>query len=170
MTKLLFLYFFLLSTSCLLKPEKEVHYIPQGYTGKVCIVWEEPNGKPTEYYHDWRVYRIPACGVLKTKFAPPTVLRMNEERLLFLYMDAAGNVTDTLHLFPSIYNLDSVESEKFLTQNSNKVFIHQFGYLGFSYGDGKSYENAENYIVDTVKNRLKYKRFSFDKEEFYNCN
>ena len=48
--------------------EKELTLLPDGYTGPVLVLYEQRDGQPREYRGNWRIFRIPASGVLKTQF------------------------------------------------------------------------------------------------------
>lgn len=64
----------LLLQSCLFKNEidKETYYIPEGFTGKVLVLFNCKDGKPEEWVNGRRLYEIPPSGVLKTQFKPNT--------------------------------------------------------------------------------------------------
>jgi len=46
--------------------------IPAGYIGDIYIIYDQPNGSDQEYDGTSRVYRIPANGILLTKFSTET--------------------------------------------------------------------------------------------------
>lgn len=47
----------------------EIHLLPEAYVGPVVIVYDQADGAPPERNADgWRVYRIPADGILYTQF------------------------------------------------------------------------------------------------------
>ena len=50
--------------------EPEIVVTPQGFTGYVLVVFNQPTGRPPRYAGRQRVYEVPASGVLKTQFAP----------------------------------------------------------------------------------------------------
>ena len=49
-------------------PSDDIFLIPDGYRGKVIIIYGQENGTPEEYENDKRVYRIPNNGLLRTRF------------------------------------------------------------------------------------------------------
>ena len=49
-------------------PESETYLIPQGFTGRVNVIFSRKDGAPTKYENNRRVYEIPANGVLLTQF------------------------------------------------------------------------------------------------------
>lgn len=68
-----------------------VYVLPPGYRGPVVIIFDDPRGRPPEYEQrpyaaTARVYRIPAGGVLRTRFGP--VHGSYEPSVV--YEDAAG--------------------------------------------------------------------------------
>lgn len=53
-------------------PEPEIYLIPNDFRGRVVILFNQKNGISREYEGRNRVYKIPASGVLKTKFLSNT--------------------------------------------------------------------------------------------------
>ncbi len=51
------------------KAEQEIVIIPRSYTGRILIVYNQLNGGTPIYEDGKRVYKIPANGVLKTRFS-----------------------------------------------------------------------------------------------------
>ena len=62
-----FMIAFLSSCTEVKKSEPEIILIPAGYTGKLHVIFNAPNGKPPQYEGDSRVYDIPPSGVLVTQ-------------------------------------------------------------------------------------------------------
>lgn len=56
-------------TCCNNKGESEIFILPEGYTGRVLVIFNQKKGQPTEYNGSSRVYRIPPSGVLMTQFS-----------------------------------------------------------------------------------------------------
>lgn len=54
--------------SCHQQAEPETYLIPEGFTGKVNIIFNRKEGKPVKYEDKRRVYEIPADGILLTQF------------------------------------------------------------------------------------------------------
>jgi hypothetical protein len=48
--------------------DDEIHLLPKGFTGIVIIRFNAKNGKEKSYEDGKRVYKIPANGILDTKF------------------------------------------------------------------------------------------------------
>lgn len=58
------------SSSCR-SHDRELHLIPEGFLGKVVILYNQDDGVPIEYDKEGRrVYRIPESGILQTKATP----------------------------------------------------------------------------------------------------
>tara|TARA_B100002049_G_scaffold237320_1_gene228020 strand:- start:5795 stop:6070 length:276 start_codon:yes stop_codon:yes gene_type:complete len=47
--------------------EPEIILIPDGFSGRLHVIFNAPNGKPPQYKGDSRVYDIPPSGVLVTQ-------------------------------------------------------------------------------------------------------
>lgn len=69
--------------------EPETHLIPEGFTGRVIIFFNQKNGQQVEYENRARVYEIPSNGILKTQF-PPNEGNIPLEDLNFYYLNKQG--------------------------------------------------------------------------------
>ena len=49
-------------------PSKDLFLIPEGFRGKVVILYNQKDGQEKEFEGKYRVYKIPSTGILKTKF------------------------------------------------------------------------------------------------------
>ena len=58
----------LVFSSCNRKAEPESYLIPEGFTGKVNIIFNRKEGSPVKYENERRVYEIPDSGILLTQF------------------------------------------------------------------------------------------------------
>lgn len=60
----------ILFISCLKgkKQEKETYYIPNGYEGKIYVLFDCKDGTPKKWINGRRLYEIPPSGILKTQF------------------------------------------------------------------------------------------------------
>lgn len=65
------------------------YLIPQGYRGNVMVVFNQKDGRDKEYEGQSRIYRIPATGVLFTKFKDEEGF-INEQ---YFYINPAGQRT-----------------------------------------------------------------------------
>ncbi|GEM_PF-4478676 len=61
--------------------------LPEGYTGEVYIVFDQPNGAEEEYDGNSRVYRIPTTGVLFTRFSPENYTHEQQ----YYFASSSGN-------------------------------------------------------------------------------
>jgi hypothetical protein len=61
------MYIISFASSYLTRPEKELYLIPEGYVGRVIVIFNQTDGEKPEYENDRRVYRIPETGVLFTQ-------------------------------------------------------------------------------------------------------
>jgi|SoiMethySBSTD1v2_1073268.scaffolds.fasta_scaffold1674326_2 hypothetical protein len=50
--------------------DNERYLVPDGFNGRVLILFNRSDGAPKEYDGRTRIYRVPESGVLKTQFAP----------------------------------------------------------------------------------------------------
>ncbi len=171
MNKILLSIFLL--TACIgAKPEKEINYLPKGYIGKVAVIFDQIDGRRKEYVGDRRVYKIPPCGILKTIFQEPGSIIYDSDEIdgdvLFVYADSDRHNIDTLHFLPYFKDVNSIAYKNFLKDNQNKVFVFEWGYGGFSF-DSTKYDHVESYIVDTLKNKNKYKYKQFNSGDFAKC-
>ena len=55
------------TTSCGPHAEPEIHLIQAGYTGDVFIIHEVKDGEPAKHEGRFRVYEIPASGILRSQ-------------------------------------------------------------------------------------------------------
>ena len=55
-------------TSCSTKIIDVVYILPDNYQGNVCIIFNQPTGRASEYAGKTRIYRIPVNGLLRTQF------------------------------------------------------------------------------------------------------
>ncbi|UYZ64940.1 DUF6843 domain-containing protein [Hymenobacter weizhouensis] len=65
----MFLFFLCsLSCACAKKTENTLYLLPDNFQGNAVIMFDQPDGSGPEYMNNFRVYRIPPSGVLKTQF------------------------------------------------------------------------------------------------------
>lgn len=158
----------LLSLSCLLFSSMNcsnssndtngvLNILPNGYIGRVVIMYDQKDGKDQKIEGGRRVYEIPKCGFLKTKFSRPTGSLGTSEDQYFKYIYANG---DTI---PYLSNTSVIDSSRL-----NEVFSFSQGIGGFSFDDGIEYEASE-YIIDSLKNIGKYSAFRIRKSDFEKC-
>jgi|GEM_PF-3816876 hypothetical protein len=121
--------------------DKEIHYIPENFIGSICIIFDQNNGTPVVYKNDYRVYKIPKNGILKSKFKKNTGVVTDEKSVKFYYYknDATSKELEWN------YNLDSL-----WYKDSLKIAVFNHAYLFIK--DAAVF----HYVVDTIKNKYKY--------------
>ena len=60
-------------------PNGVLNIIPDGYIGRVVIIYYQKNGNEQKYRNGRRLYEIPNCGFLKNKIFTP--YRINEKKI-----------------------------------------------------------------------------------------
>lgn len=149
---------------------EEINYLPEGFTGKVFIIMNQKDGKNVEYLGRRRVYRIPSCGILKTKFKGTNSCFQNDEinnALIYVRIDKYGNVIDTAKALPSFEN-DS-ERDSFINSNKHNLYFTELGFLSSTFGDTEHYEYIQVSVVDSAKNILEYGFPLMKKEDLEKC-
>ncbi|MET0637852.1 MAG: hypothetical protein ABWZ25_17610 [Chitinophagaceae bacterium] len=119
--------------SCGSQPEPETYLLPQDFTGKVNIIFNQANGEPVKYENGRRVYEIPANGILLTQFKDEDGIIDHE----YYYVDSAGNRT-RLNVFS--------DDEKEKATNAGVFRDGTVGVYGNS-SDPKSLSYQEFYIA-----------------------
>jgi hypothetical protein len=116
--------------SCSQKPEPETYLIPQGFTGRVNILFNREDGVPRKYEDGRRVYQIPANGILLTQFRDE--YGFVDRR--YYYFDSSGKRTQ-LHIYKHDYYADG--RVKWIVSDSNEIGIFLDGTTG-------QYSNSRN--------------------------
>lgn len=138
----------------------EIHYIPEGYIGKIYIFFNDKSGKKKEKYGNSRVYRIPETGILRTQFRENLGWIDADNDLLFYYITMGGDTITRIRKFTTI-----IESGAPI--DSNQIVVIEFGYItGYEGLDGKR-KTALTYIVDSLKN-YKKRDYNLTKEMYNN--
>lgn len=117
-------------SSCNPKPEPETYLIPQGFTGRVNVIFNRKDGVPPKYENERRVYEIPANGVLLTQFKDE--YGFVDHR--YYYVDSNGKRTP-LQIYKHDYNPDG--TVKWIIKDSTEVGIFLDGTTG-------QYGNSDN--------------------------
>ncbi len=95
----------LLSFSCfsIANPNKAVYLIPEGFTGGVIVLYNQPDGIIPETADDGTIiYRIPKDGFLKVK--PP--LKKVAYKFNYYFVDAQDKRTEIEYVYPKYYVRD----------------------------------------------------------------
>ncbi len=134
------------------RKEAEKHIMPDGYVGRVLIVFDDEQGVERTFKNDFRLYQIPASGLLRTQFeqSPGTISADNE--LKFYYQR-----NDSLLEIPKLISTADFDRPV----DSNQIYVMEYGLGGirvdFIYEGG----GITSYIVDSIKNMRKvYPRFT----------
>ncbi|MBX2906000.1 MAG: hypothetical protein KF744_08185 [Taibaiella sp.] len=171
--------FFLLTLSCGLLAcmgrygPKEVTYLPKGYIGAAVVLLDQAEGREKEYANGYRVYRIPPCGVLRTRFRYPGEVFYRipdiESDVMFVYVDSVGNVTDTIRQIPHFHDWTDNQIDSFYRVNGDGLFITSSGNIGLHFYESIHYEHVYYLFIDTLKNHRKYRISNLDYEFVEAC-
>jgi len=104
-------------------PEPESYLIPEGFKGRVNIIFNQPNGASPLYDHGRRLYRVPASGILMTRFNDEYGF-VNHQ---YYYADVNGN-EKILPIFRHTFNKDG--TIKWIIKNRFEVGIFLDGTSG----------------------------------------
>src|ERR1700710_258694 len=85
--------------SCRHDPEPEDYLIPENFTGRVTVIFNQKEGMPIKYENGRRVYEIPANGILLTQFKAEYGI-INHH---YFYFDSTGKKTG-LPIYEYEYN------------------------------------------------------------------
>lgn len=148
----------LLNFSCVsfAKPGEIIYLIPEGFTGGVIIVFNQPDGITPETDKDGAItYKIPKDGLIKVK----EPLSKNAYQLKYYFVDGQGKRTSIEYLYPKNYlknpsgtvtrNFDEVTED----ESDNKIFASFHETKNFFVGKEKTY--IHSFIVEKPANTLK---------------
>ena len=160
----------LLSLSCVsfAKPTEIIYLIPEGFTGGVIIVFNQPDGIMPEKDKDGTIiYRVPKDGLIKVK--EPLAKAAYEFK--YYFVDGKGNRTPIEYLYPGNYvrNPGDTVSKSFDTisedETNNKIFAMIHTTINFKIQGDKIY--LYNFIVGKPKDyQLLYLKTSDKINEF----
>ncbi len=139
--------FILLNLACVSfsKPTEITYLIPEGFTGGVIIVFNQPDGITPETTQDGTIiFRVPKDGLIKVKQPlEKTVYKLN-----YYFVDEKGNKTRIEYLHPqysvknpndpSWRNTDEVTEE----ESKNEVFASDYRTTNFNVSKGRVYINS----------------------------
>jgi len=108
-------------------PEPETYLIPQGFTGRVNVIFSRKDGIPPKYENGRRVYEIPPSGILVTQFKDEYGFIDHQ----FYYIDSNGKRTP-LKIYKYDYNKDG--TVKWIVKDSTEIGIFSDGTTG-QYGN-----------------------------------
>jgi hypothetical protein len=139
--------------------EPETYLIPNGFTGVVNVIFNQVNGENILYENGRRIYKIPANGILLTKFETQEGMYNHK----YYYYDSKRNKKTPLPIFNFDYNKDG--TVKWLVKDSSEVGIfndgtngvyggNMFRFQAFDVSDMKSLdgiESTQNNFLKKVK-------------------
>lgn len=74
----------------------DIFLIPNGFKGKIEIIYGKKDGKPKEFEKGWRVYRIPKDGILKTQFElSGNSIKLSESKYYFIDNENKREIIDS---------------------------------------------------------------------------
>lgn len=125
-------------TACYKTDEAEIFLIPENYSGKVNIIFNQKSGLPIKYEGNNRVYEIPANGILITQFT-----------------SEYGLIQQTFYFVDSLGKRKRIEIKADENQNSDdsNVYIFRSGSVGV-YGDSRDTNSLQyqEFFVSSRKN------------------
>lgn len=149
--KIFILLLILLSFSCVSysKPTEIIYLIPEGFTGGVIILYNQPDGITPEKTDDGKIiFHVPKDGLIKVK----EPLERTAYRLTYFFVDEKGNRTPIEYLYPnhsggnpgdpSSREINDIKGE----EAKNKVFVLQHRTTNFNVAGERVY--VHNFIVE----------------------
>jgi hypothetical protein len=70
----------------------DIFLIPEGFRGQVIVLYGQSDGQPKEFDGNWRIYRVPQSGILKTQFQLKGDV-INLGRTKYFFIDKNGGKT-----------------------------------------------------------------------------
>jgi hypothetical protein len=123
--KILFPFFLLTLCGCFDNKTPETYLIPDGFQGKITIVYEQKNGRSEEFEGNRRLYRVDSNGILITKFKSEDGT-LNEE---YYYIKSDGS-RQRVNIDSTIFWQDSSKIKTYSTKNYDSILIRYFGVAG----------------------------------------
>ncbi len=142
--KIFFVPILFLLTGCFDNATPETYIIPDGYQGRILIVYDQAKGRDEEFIGNRRVYRIDSNGMLVTKFKSEDGI-IDEE---YYYQEADG-LKKRIGIDSSIFWHDTLKVREYKTKNYNTILIRSFGVSG-GYGSGSDFPHKVDYSESTI--------------------
>jgi hypothetical protein len=145
----------ILFTNCRQKTEKEIYFLPYGFTGRVVVFFNQSEGESMKHDHDFRVYEIPKNGILKSQFNVNGGLfkDVNNEQKFYWRDNATGKIARLL-----------VNESEFVDSNTFQIFWYK---TGITYPivetQEKSDSGVERKITKTSEEGTRYIQFYVDR-------
>ncbi|HTC00322.1 MAG TPA: hypothetical protein VK705_06535 [Ferruginibacter sp.] len=111
-------------------PSKDIFLIPKGYTGKVTIYYDQPNGQKEEFENGWRIYRIPPNEQLKTQFKlKGNSINLSDAR--YFYVDSNNKRVELKHYCDCCQTKDTISLQVvYGVLGTNENGTYQDFYIG----------------------------------------
>jgi hypothetical protein len=118
-------------------PEPETYLMPDGFKGRVNVIFNQPNGVPPRHENGRRIYKVPVDGILLTQFKDEYGIVDHQ----YYYIDRRGN-RKSLPIFKYEYNNDG--TTKWEIKDNHEIGIFLDGTTG---GYGNSNIKYQEFIV-----------------------
>jgi hypothetical protein len=138
--------FLLLLIGCFNTKTPETYLIPDGYQGKITIVFEQDKGRDEEYEGNRRLYRIDTNGILITKFKYESG-GLNQQ---YYYIKSNGS-RQRINIDSTIFWRDSSRIKTYLAKMSDSIMSGYFGVAG-RYGGGTAFRKVVPYSQSLIGN------------------
>ncbi len=95
------------TSSCMIKnAESERYILPDDFQGVVLVLFDQEDGQEKEYDGEFRIYRVPESGVLKTEFSQGIGYRnieylRNGEKLH--YLEPSDSIMESIKVIDSCF-------------------------------------------------------------------
>ncbi|MEZ7278048.1 hypothetical protein, partial [Pseudoalteromonas sp. 68 DY56-GL68] len=122
--------------------EPEIILIPDGFSGRLHVIFNAPNGKPPQYEGDSRVYDIPPSGVLVTQ-VDANAGWIESDKIKFFSVSRTGTRTPI------------IEASENTPESVRAIYFGSIGQAGPVYGCTII---TQEYIVGTKSQRTDLKK------------
>lgn len=131
--------------------DKEIYIIPEGFTGKIYVLYEKANGKPKAYKKEYRLYEVPKTGIIQTQFAQNLGPFISDSLQNWFQFYSIDSITGKEKRIPNYYYNDKISES--LDSNSIYVFFH------LEAGGPMEINNQglKIFFIDSLKNKEHYK-------------
>lgn len=154
---------FFLLVQCNEKAAKEKYLIPYGFKGQVFIFFNIKDGAKKEYENGYRIYKIPASGILKTQFKPTFGYQsFKKKEVIFVYVDSL-NKEYPLEIKSSGFKKNEM-SQAYIMDGSNGIYgvRDEYPYETFIVKSPKDTIIKARYDVEMMDSVLKKAGLSLD--------
>jgi hypothetical protein len=145
---IIYLWLFTIVMGCK-NPEPETYLIPEGFKGRVNIIFNQPKGVPAKYENGRRIYQVPIDGILLTQFKDEYGIIDHK----YYYIDGRGNKKG-LRIFNYEYNKDG--TTKWIIKDGHEVGVFFDGTTG-AYGNGnikyQEFRVSDYFSLDSMESK-----------------